>query len=328
MATDGSKFILPATQSIRDRFDSKSGLEHAGRGHYPECLVSTLYDVFRRLPIARTVVGINKSDERNEAEKLLPFVPPNSLWMFDRGYPSFDFINLLINEFDGKFLFRCPAKSTFPAVMAFMKTNKKEASIYITPTHSYLRSIPKKERKNCTSIKVRVIKLESPDGTISVLLTNLFDKKEFHRKEIIDLYFRRWEVESYYRDEKVIMEIETFHSKTVNGILQELYASMIMSVITRTIMIMASENISSGTQEYQFKNAIVTLAYEAAILVPDDPEKSVLIFEEIIDEIARVKYYRPKTPQKTKPRVCKKPWNKWASGKKIRIQSNVDVLKK
>ena len=41
---------------------------------------------------------------------------------------------------------------------------------------------------------------------------------------------RRWEIEGYYRDEKVVMEIEKFHTKTINGILQELYAAIIRSI--------------------------------------------------------------------------------------------------
>ena len=76
----------------------------------------------------------------------------------------------------------------------------------------------------------------SPDGIVSVLLTNLYDTEKFPRQEIITLYFKRWEVESYYRDEKVVLEIEGFHGKTSNSIRQELFAAMIMSVISRTLM--------------------------------------------------------------------------------------------
>jgi len=50
------------------------------------------------------------------------------------------------------------------------------------------------------------------------------------------LYFRRWEVENHYRDEKIYLEIEKFHTKTVNGILQELLAVLIMTVISKTLM--------------------------------------------------------------------------------------------
>ncbi len=51
-AIDGSKSQLPATEVVRQAFDPHSGLDQPGKGHYPQCLVSTAYDVFRRLPVA------------------------------------------------------------------------------------------------------------------------------------------------------------------------------------------------------------------------------------------------------------------------------------
>ena len=57
VAFDGSKYQLPASSEIREYFDPTSGLGNANssRGHYPQCLVSTAYDVFRRIPIAPCV---------------------------------------------------------------------------------------------------------------------------------------------------------------------------------------------------------------------------------------------------------------------------------
>ena len=94
-AFDGSKHSLPATYEIREEFDPDSGLQNIGKGHYPQCLVSTAYDVFRRIPVARTIVGINKADERQEAKKMIPHIPSGNVLLFDRGYPSYDFIKYL-----------------------------------------------------------------------------------------------------------------------------------------------------------------------------------------------------------------------------------------
>jgi hypothetical protein len=88
--------------------------------------------------------------------------------------------------------FRCPASNTFPAVEQFIKSNKEEAIIWIDPTNNYKRKLTKKERKELTPIKLRIVKLVSPDGEMSVLLTNLFYKKEYPKSEIIELYFKRW----------------------------------------------------------------------------------------------------------------------------------------
>jgi hypothetical protein len=70
-------------------------------------------------------------------------------------------------------------------------------------------------------------------------------------------------------------------------------------------MMLSSQSFFSGKKELQFKNTILTIASEAAFLVPDDPQKAITIFKEILEEIARVKYYRPKKPRSSQPRVNK-----------------------
>lgn len=158
---------------------------------------------------------------------------------------------------------------------------------------------------------VRAIRLVSPDGTVSVLLTNLMEVDGFSAETLIALYFRRWAVETHYRDEKTSMAIETFHSQTENGIRQELLAILIMAVITRLLMRLATDPEHPSRAEPQFKHALISLAQEAAVLTLKDPVLALSILSELIDEMARVLYYRPKIPRPSQPRVCKKPINKW-----------------
>ena len=320
IALDGSKYDLPATREIRAEFDPQSGFEYEGRGHYPQCLVTTAYDVFRRLPVARSVVGIHGS-EREEAQALLPLVPPRCILLFDRGYPSFELIAYLREHHKGYFLFRCPAESTFPAVEAFVQSGRQEAYIALTPSNKYVQGLSAKQRKKAGGIQLRAIRLVSPEGKVSVLLTNMLNQNRFQREEIIELYFRRWAVEDYYRTEKVALEIEKFHGKTPNSIRQELFAVVIMSVIARTLMVITSRVHGPPRADYQFKNAIMTLASEAAVLVPDDPQMAVTIFSEVLKAIARVRYYRSKALRPTQPRVTKRPPNKWCTGRREKLKN-------
>lgn len=320
-AFDGSKYLLPATDEIRKEFDPESGLEYPGKGHFPQCLVSTAYDVFRRIPVARTIVGIPDASEREEAQKMLKHIPAGNLLMFDRGYPSYEFILYLIENYFGYFLFRCNAFFSFLAIEEFIKSDKQEDIIFITPSNKYKYKLNAKQRKALRPIKLRIIKLVSPDGEVSVLLTNLFDKKIFPSDEIINLYFRRWEVENHYRDEKVSLEIEKFHGKTPNGIRQELFAILIMTVISKTLMMLTSNIFKPSEIESQFKNAIMTLASDTPVLIAEHPEQALEIFSEIIEEISRVKYYRAKFPRSSLPRVTKKPQNKWCIGKVRKTRS-------
>jgi hypothetical protein len=318
VAFDGSKYDLPATKEVRKEFDPQSGLEHEGRGHYPQCLVTTAYDVFRRLPVARSVVGIHGS-EREQAQALLPFVPPRSVLLFDRGYPSFDLITYLREHHKGYFLFRCPAESTFPAVEAFVQSGRQEDYLSLTPSNRFLKGLSGKQRKKARGIQLRMIRLVSPEGKVSVLLTNLLNQSLFKADAIIELYFRRWAIEDHYRSEKTVLEIEKFHGKTPNSIRQELFAVVIMSVIARTLMVVTSQVHGPKGAEFQFKNAIMTLASEAAVLVPDEPGRAARIFSELITAISRVRYYRPKVPRPTQPRVTKRLPNKWCSKRREKL---------
>jgi hypothetical protein len=315
-AVDGSKFNLPATSEIRQHFDPDSGLGTNGKGHYPQCLVSTLYDVFRQLPIARTVSNVNGS-EREDLKQLLPHVPAGGIITLDRGYPSYEILFYLDDNYDGYWVIRCKASSTFLAVEKFIQSGKDEDIIDITsPNHK--TSSPERNR----TIKVRIIRLVNKEGEVSVLLSNMLDTDTFSRADVTGLYSKRWKVEEYYRDEKLTFEIERFHSKTVNGIMQELYSAMIMSVIARCLKALTTHYYLSDRYEVQFKNAIISLANDAAVLVPEDPGRAAVIFKELIEGIARVKYHPPSNPRGPQPRVNKKPCNKWQTSKRKKCLLN------
>jgi len=322
-AFDGSKYHLPATEAVRQAFDPQSGLEYPGRGHYPQCLVTTAYDVFRRLPVGRTVCALQDGDEREQAQHLLPLLPPNSLSLFDRGFPSYSFLYDL-HQHSRLYLMRCPATSTFPAVEAFARSGRAETRLWLTPSDTFKRSLTPAQRRTLAPLRLRAIRLEAPDGTISVLLTNLVDLRRFPRAAIIALYWRRWAVETHYRDEKTLQHIEQFHSHTPHGIRQELFAILIGCVIARTLTALSvpSESIETAqsTVRPQLKNALMSFAREAALLTPAHPEKAIVILQELLNAIRQVKYYQPKSQRPSRPRVNKQPANKWQSDRQRKLK--------
>jgi len=333
-AIDGSKFTLPASDEIRAYFDPDSGLQNVGKGHYPQALVSTAFDVLRRIPVARTVMP-NNASERKEAMALLARMP-RGIVLFDRGYPSYELILYLMEHYAGHFLFRCPASGTFPAVVSFLASGVDDGIIEIAPSDTYRSKQPSAARRELTSLTVRVVRVILPNGKTAVYLTDLLDSATFSREEIASLYRRRWEVETHYRDEKVHLDIGTFHTRGVNGIHQELFAVVIMAVIARTLMALSTELASdeeepatvapaSSTQsrrikpEPQFKHAIMALGQDVAMLVADDPLRALEQFTDLLTQIGKVKYCRPKNLRPSQPRVTKRKINKWIKGRAGRM---------
>jgi hypothetical protein len=321
-AFDGSTYTLPATAAIRQAFDPYSGLTYPGRGHYPQCLVTTAYDVLRRLPIGRTICALQDGDERVQAQRLLPLVPPNSVLLFDRGFPSYGFL-LALHQHAHRYVMRCPATSTFPAVEAFVRSGRAETILWLTPSDTFKRSLPPAQRRTRASLRLRALRLAAPDGTVSVLLTNLVDRCRFPRTVIIALYWRRGAVETHYRDEKTLQHIEHFHSRTPAGIRQELFAILIGCVIARTLTALAvpSEAIETAQSlvRPQLKNALMRFALDAALLMPAHPAHALGILQELLEAIRQVKYYKPKAPRPSRPRVNKHPPNKWQADRQQKL---------
>ena len=105
-ALDGSKYTVPASDALRAAFDPDSGLDQPGKGHDPRFPVSTVHDVFRRLPIARTIRSMAEANEREEVKVLLPHIPSGGVLLFDRGYPSYDLIDYVSRHYPGYWLSR------------------------------------------------------------------------------------------------------------------------------------------------------------------------------------------------------------------------------
>ena len=170
----------------------------------------------------------------------------------------------------------------------FLKSGKLDARITLYPTSTNTAHIdaPSKELK---PIEIRAIRYVDKDGKVSVLLTDLLANDVFSTDELRRLYRDRWEVEINFRHEKCSFDSEIFHSKSVNGILQEFYAIGFMSIITRLLMVCLNKEKHEALPRQkcapQFKNAMKAITADVAIFVSHNPEITLKIFDEVINEI-------------------------------------------
>jgi hypothetical protein len=310
-AIDGSKHILPANNELRKCFNAKSGLGNPGKGHYPQCLVSTVFDVLTRIPVSLSIDPVT-SNERKIAIELLSQIPENGILTLDRGYPGYELLYEIKANYKGHCLIRCQSKYSFKVVSDFLKSGRKEAIVKIDPSEHFRKRLPASQRKDFPIITVRLIRYKAKDGTLSALLTDLIDTKKYSAQEIIDLYRKRWGIETYYRNSKTILEIERFHSRTKNGILQEFFALATMMVLTQ-VFTNASKALKSTPKcnvRPQDKHAIKMLGQKIGVLVCEDPLNTYILLLELI---SRVKFYQSINQRKTQPRVSKTAPNKWTT---------------
>lgn len=240
---------------------------------------SALFDVLNDIVID-TVISPYKTSEREMAKQHINSLNnkkllDKSIVIFDRGYPSYDMFSFL--EKKGLF-FLIRLTSSFKEIQ---KINSNDSTIeYKFRTYSR---------------KVRVIKIELPDGSIEVLLTNVFDKS-ISIDLFKELYFLRWGVECKYKELKSSIEIEEFSGTKPIAIEQDFYTSIYLSMVASLIKKDADAKIADENKnknlksEYQAnRNFILSEIFKKIITLIVKPVLGKKILEKLVEKAKRIR---------------------------------------
>ena len=229
-AIDGTTFCVPNTTENKNYFQTQKNQ------HTEVALIkaSALYNVSNDL-FEKVVIGKCRDSEKAQALELLSYdVFHNqsnspSIVTFDRGYPSGELINHII-ENEGLFLMRC-SSATFKKVLACPEGD--------TVTHITY---------NKKQIKLRVIRFFLDSGAEEILITNLFDDS-LTVDDFKELYFLRWSVEVKYKEIKQQLKIENFSGSKPIAVLQDIYATLAFANIASALKVIVDKKIKVDTKE-------------------------------------------------------------------------------
>jgi hypothetical protein len=289
-AIDGSKLSLPNDQPLREYF----GTSGAGNKS-PTAQGSLLYDVLNNVVLDARIEPMS-TDERtlafihiNHLHSLESFEECKELLLFDRGYPSFELINGLLQR---KMHFVMRVREKFSLVIDELGRGDHVVSL----------------NQNGHNIKVRVIKFRLTSGEIETLITDILDVK-LKTKTFKILYFKRWPIETKYNEIKNKLEIENFSGRLVDNIRQDFYATMLLTNLAAEFFTEAQEDVEKEQKgkdnKYQYK---VNVNHEIGVLkdrliealLEDDDKKRGEKFQEIVDLLQ--KRLIPIRPNRSIPR--------------------------
>lgn len=189
-AVDRSTIQIPES---KENYEVFGGNPNKTEKVSPLASTSVLFDVMNDMLVDVSLHSY-RYNERESAKPHMDFLPefPNSIILFDRGYPSEDMFRYL-NSKGILFLMRVP------------KTFKK-AIVEQTDTWFTYPATNKKE-----SLTLQSVHFLLEDGSTEYLVTNL-TSEQMSTKNFKDLYQLRWGVESKYMELKNRFEIEAFNS--------------------------------------------------------------------------------------------------------------------
>ena len=176
------------------------------------------------------------------------------------------------------------------------KMKNKYRRIAHNKTFDYLPSTSKKSDATVLyHLPFRIVRFPISDDSYEVVVTNL-DYEEFPPEELKKLYGMRWGIETSFRDLKYTVGLLHFHSKKVEYILQEIFASLIMYNFSE--LITSHVVIEKGNRKYDYKvnfSVSVHICREFLLKANIPPDIESLI----------ARYITPIRPGRSRPRDMK-----------------------
>jgi Transposase DDE domain len=227
---------------------------------------------------------------------------PSDVAILDRGYPSYEIIDLLL-ERHVDFVMRVSIRGSFAAVEDFVQSGEQESNVELTPS-------PCNGERPGRPRALRLVRRDGPDGEAQVFLTSL-PRSTFPRADIIELYRRRWEVELFFRLEKgPYLGHEQFHARNADGVRQEVFAMLLFVALSRTLMAATARIHEVPYERISQKGALLAAANRfTVLLLHREPSRARQILQELLLRISRCLDERRR--ERSFPRRSFKPASRW-----------------
>ena len=311
---DGTKINTPNTTELREPFEIPN--TSSGSAFYPQAWLVTVMNSASGQPVAAEVGCYRGSSERELFFTMLPQFSPNDLFLLDRGLGGMNVYKEIYQQ-DQFFLHRVKTSgSTIPTyVRKFLENSSKDKVVSVCTDHEGEEM----------ALLLRLVKgPKDANGKRIVFVTNLLDDRRYSRVSILSLYKKRWGIETMYGHLKQSIQIEKFHAKTYNGVMQEVYAHLLVISLAALIACQSSKKLKLNSEKKNpnFKSAIRVIRRHLDKVVgvgPVPPKKAQEYAEIMIEEAGKILWQ--KQPGRSYPRVSKQPINKWSLCKYRKIKA-------
>lgn len=225
-AVDGSTAYLLNKKEIINHFGTH-GNQHVST---PLARVMQIHDVLNDITVWGDIYPIEQS-ERAIMAKQVSHLHHESLTLFDRGFAGYGLMYLMMHEETPRhFVMRC--KTTFnKEVIGFARSGKRSKIIQLKPSYKAIKML----RDNGyivtsdTTINVRAVQINLPNGEQEILLTDLYDEKIYSLEDLKFLYGLRWGIETAYYKQKNQQQMEQFSGHRVICIQQDYAAGLFVA---------------------------------------------------------------------------------------------------
>jgi hypothetical protein len=237
LAIDHTTLTLPESGPLWKRFRSHRGKKGLG----PVAVeLACIFHLASCAPVAYTL-GRAATSDHQLITRLIGRLRRRDLVLIDNG---FYYLKTFLKIRQRRAHFLIPAK----------RSHRPRVLRQLGPS-DYLCRIQSADQ----TLTVRVLYLQRPGFRRRRLITSLLDPDAFPAAEFSDLYHRRWQVETFFRDFKHTLKVTHWHCRHPKSFEQELLVHLLAVCLMRRVMLQAASHASLQVHRLSFARCLTHL---------------------------------------------------------------------
>lgn len=248
---DGTGISMPDTLQNQKSYPQSSQMK-TGCG-FPQIKLTGVFSLACGTMLGYAYGKLNKS-ENTLWKKLWKLLKPNDIVLGDRGFSSYaNIATLLQRKIDSVLRLHQGREKGLKGKRKDYITTWKRPPKSKTWSASEWNKLPE-------SLRIRIIEaplLRKGFRTQKVYIcTSLLDAEKYPAQDIAELYFKRWQIELFFRDIKTTMNMNILRSKSPRMIKKELLMHSIAYNLLRGMMQEAAEMYKVAVNRISFKATV------------------------------------------------------------------------
>jgi hypothetical protein len=310
---DGTCVSMPDEPTLVEAFGVNTG--YHGQGRYPLARVATLCLAGTMTVIAYAMGGYRQS-EWALALTILDTLRNGDLLVADRYFAAAHYF-WRYQSLGLQFLTRTHQRLIVSRIKRVQSYSRNDFLGWLTINKNYRRKDPNLPQHLLVRFVQATVRIRGTRRVIW-LATSLLDDKKYPAAEIVQLYGRRWRIETAFEQLKIRLSADVLRSHSPDGIRKEFAARCIALNLVHSILLEAASLHQVDPMRISFAYAVRAIVIFSATLACSPVFKLPLIYRALLSEIAH--HLVPERPGRIEPRAVRREHKHYPGLKETRAE--------
>jgi hypothetical protein len=310
---DGTCVSMSDKPELFEAFGTNDG--YHGKGKYPLARLVTLC-LANTMTVIKYALGRYNQAESTMLFSMLDRLRKGDLLVADRHFAAAHFY-WYYQQRGVEFLTRVHQCLKVSRVKRIRSYSRNDFIGYLNINENYRRKDSRLPKRMLVRFIKSNIRIRGQRKQIW-FVTSLLDNKKYPAKAIVELYGRRWRIETLFRVFKINFSSDILRSQSPDGIRKEIIARLISINIVRAIILEASIEHKVDPQRISFVGALRVIISFSPALATSSFWQLPQIYQAMLTEIASA--IVPERPGRVEPRMVRREWKHYPSMKITRAQ--------